>query len=266
MRWHYLKDNRPAGPVDDAALRRLARTGALTPESLVWREGLAEWIPLALADLADEAPAAGEGRVFCAECGRPRPPSEMIPWGSAWICADCKPAFFQKVREGAAVAAPVAGGSIYANFWLRVVAKLLDRLILTAVSYLILIPAGLVFFALFAREIRKLEAQKNAAPPVDFIVKAMAGYGAVVLIMIGLQLLYSAWFNVRKGGTPGKLILGMRVVTPDGATLSWGRAVGRFFAEWVTGMTCGIGHLIALFDGEVRTLHDHLAGTRVVKK
>jgi uncharacterized RDD family membrane protein YckC len=61
-------------------------------------------------------------------------------------------------------------------------------------------------------------------------------------------------------------MLGLRVVGADGANVSWGRAIGRFFGEWVTGMIpFWIGYLIAAFDPERRTVHDHIAGTRVIR-
>ena len=51
-----------------------------------------------------------------------------------------------------------------------------------------------------------------------------------------------------------------------GGPISWGRAFGRFFAEMLNGMIpFWIGYIIAIFDAEKRTVHDNLAGTRVVR-
>jgi len=47
--WHYSRDNRPCGPVDAAALQELLRNrggvSPLPPDTLVWREGMANWTP-----------------------------------------------------------------------------------------------------------------------------------------------------------------------------------------------------------------------------
>ena len=44
------------------------------------------------------------------------------------------------------------------------------------------------------------------------------------------------------------------------------KAIGRYFAEILSGMICYIGYFMALFDEERRTLHDRLCGTLVVRK
>ena len=44
--WWYEWEGRQAGPVDEAALLELARSGRLRPEARVWRSGMAGWEPL----------------------------------------------------------------------------------------------------------------------------------------------------------------------------------------------------------------------------
>ena len=53
MIWYYSIDNERQGPVDESVLRALAASGTLSPDSLVWREGMAGWTALrtALPDL-----------------------------------------------------------------------------------------------------------------------------------------------------------------------------------------------------------------------
>ncbi len=53
--WYYEKDGNKAGPVDETRLGELIASGEVTGDSLVWREGLADWIPLRDANFA--APA-----------------------------------------------------------------------------------------------------------------------------------------------------------------------------------------------------------------
>src|SRR5215203_565806 len=49
MTWYYALGNERQGPIDDAALDRLIAAGTVTPETLVWRAGMADWQPLAQA-------------------------------------------------------------------------------------------------------------------------------------------------------------------------------------------------------------------------
>jgi uncharacterized membrane protein len=46
MTWHYAVDGGQRGPVDDGELDRLLASGAITPDTLVWRAGMAGWQPL----------------------------------------------------------------------------------------------------------------------------------------------------------------------------------------------------------------------------
>ena len=43
-----------------------------------------------------------------------------------------------------------------------------------------------------------------------------------------------------------------------------GRAVGRYFAQWLSAFILYIGYIIAGFDSEKRALHDHICDTRVI--
>jgi uncharacterized RDD family membrane protein YckC len=58
----------------------------------------------------------------------------------------------------------------------------------------------------------------------------------------------------------------LKVVTADGAPISYARAMGRALSELISGLVCYIGYIIAAFDREKRALHDHIANTRVVRK
>ncbi len=43
--WYYSRDNQPLGPVDFGALRLMAANGELSPNDLVWSEGMPDWSP-----------------------------------------------------------------------------------------------------------------------------------------------------------------------------------------------------------------------------
>ena len=73
-----------------------------------------------------------------------------------------------------------------------------------------------------------------------------------------------AWFNTRFGGTPGKCLLGLKVVQEKtGAYLNMPQAITRVVLALIS-MASLIGVLFMLFDKRKRTLHDRLMGTVVV--
>ena len=67
------------------------------------------------------------------------------------------------------------------------------------------------------------------------------------------------------GATPGKMACRLKVIRPDGGTISYMLSFGRAFAELISYMTLYIGYIMAAFDNEKRALHDHICDTRVVK-
>src|SRR6185369_16900415 len=124
MRWHYLRGGVAIGPVSEAELRRLLATGALPPVTPVWQPLLPGWLPATQAGLLRDETAPPH----CTRCGKLFPPDELLEYGAERLCAGCKPAFFQGLREGAAVAVPAAGPR-WAGFGLRAAAKLIDLLL-----------------------------------------------------------------------------------------------------------------------------------------
>ena len=94
------------------------------------------------------------------------------------------------------------------------------------------------------------------------------GLAGQLLIQAGyyiIFILFNGFFLMKFGATPGKMALGLKVVSPDGSTIGGGKAFGRTFAEILSGLICNIGYIIAAFDGQKRALHDHIAGTRVIR-
>lgn len=80
-------------------------------------------------------------------------------------------------------------------------------------------------------------------------------------------LAYQWYFLVNYGGqTPGKMLLGIRVVKTDGSPLTGRDAVLRTLGYTLNWMTLGIGWLLAFYSSKHQGLHDLLANTYVVHK
>jgi len=249
MSWFYAKGKEQVGPVDDTQLEALVLAGTIGPDTLVWREGMSAWQPYATAvRILTPAPA---GSAVCLECGKVFPQGDMIRHGQAWVCAGCKPIFLQKLSEGVAVG--VDSSMRYAGFWIRFCAKFVDGLILAAVCF---IPMMVVMAMIggFANQGDKPSAMATVVP-----ILFQLGYYVVFAA-------YSIFFVGKYGATPGKMACKLKVVDASGASIGYGRATGRFFAEILSGLICYIGYLMVIFDPEKRALHDRICNTRVIQK
>jgi uncharacterized RDD family membrane protein YckC len=86
------------------------------------------------------------------------------------------------------------------------------------------------------------------------------------LAFAGGSAWYFTWFTGKHGGTPGKLILRLKVVGSNGAPLTYARAFSRFWGMILSLLCCYIGVIMVAFDDEKRALHDRLCDSRVVKQ
>ena len=83
-----------------------------------------------------------------------------------------------------------------------------------------------------------------------------------------LLLLWGAYFAIfwgYTGQTPGKKIIGIKVVMEDGSPLTPKTAFNRFVGYSVSASAFFLGFLWALFDAKGQTWHDKMANTIVIK-
>jgi hypothetical protein len=113
MNWFYVENGQQAGPVTDEELSQLFQSSRITADTLIWREGLADWIPYQQAMNPAAAPppvlsSAAPGLKLarnpdegqCAECGKSFPKDELVTLNRSQVCAQCKPVFLQRMAEG----------------------------------------------------------------------------------------------------------------------------------------------------------------------
>jgi uncharacterized RDD family membrane protein YckC len=242
MDWYYADGNERKGPVDDEALAELAATGAVVDSTLVWRPGFAEWQQFGSVRpgaIVAEAPSLA----FCNLCGRQASANDLVNLGGRYVCAACKPTALQQMREGIVT----SSGRVYAGFWLRFAALMIDSTLLSVVNLTITM------------------AILGAAAFTGDPTASLAGMGISILLNMAVAVSYESWFLVNKGATLGKLAVGLRVIRHSGAPITWGLAIGRYFARVVSSMILYIGFLMAVWDEEKRGLHDRICDTRVIK-
>jgi uncharacterized RDD family membrane protein YckC len=250
MTWYYGVEGRREGPVEETALETLELSGTIEWGTPIWRQGMSEWKPF--GEMFKRA------AVLCHECKRKVNRESAVRYRDLFICPGCKALYFQKVREGLASEETAQ----YGGFWIRFCARLLDGLFLLIVrGPLMVINATIV-------RLHSLPASGSMGAPENIarLGNLLTFQAAYLLLGMILSLAYEVFFVGRFGGTPGKLLLHLRIVRSDFSRVTYGRAAVRFFGLLLSDLTMYIGYLMVAFDPQRRALHDYLADTRVIKR
>jgi uncharacterized RDD family membrane protein YckC len=80
-----------------------------------------------------------------------------------------------------------------------------------------------------------------------------------------LFLIYFTLFGYLSGQTPAKMLRGIQVRSTTLDPLTWGQAILRAVGYFFSSFFFGAGFFLMLFNRNRRTLHDFIAGTRVVR-
>jgi uncharacterized RDD family membrane protein YckC len=203
------------------------------------------------------------GAAFCGSCGTPTGnPAAAIARASA-------PPSYIGGSSHAAYADPAgliaSRGFSYAGFWLRVVASLIDAVIMGFAGGILFVP--LFFLTGLGAHINSL-AERHGQPDPAFLVGLIGMILVFATLSMLIQWLYHAYLESgEKQGTWGKQALGLYVTDLMGNPITFGRASGRFFAKVVTGMIpLGIGYIMAGFTERKQALHDMIASCLVLRR
>ena len=149
-----------------------------------------------------------------------------------------------------------AAGSVdraHAGFGIRLAAYLIDMIILMIITGIALV-AVMLLTLVFMRNELALETGLTVSNYVGSLI----------------ALVYFIYFWGRKGATPGKMLLKLRVARRDTnsgeAGIGEGRAFLRVVGYAINGFLFFLPFLIILANRERRGLHDFLAGTVVVQE
>ncbi|MDM8553243.1 RDD family protein [Desulfococcaceae bacterium HSG7] len=192
----------------------------------------------------DSASETARQASSCSQCKQLHAQEDMLFYNDMWVCAACKSAFVQQIKESG----KIDGQLNYAGFWIRFGAKSIDGIIMKVVSFLIATILALLLGMLNIEQATLIGSILSML--IEFIISAV----------------YTTWFVGKFAATPGKMACGLKVVMYDGGRVSYGRALGRCFAEILSAIILLIGYIMAAFDDEKRTLHDRICNTRVVMK
>jgi uncharacterized RDD family membrane protein YckC len=147
----------------------------------------------------------------------------------------------------------------YAGFWKRFAAYLIDALLLGVVEVIILLP----FLGLVGLGVLDPEMEES----FGFIIALVGAYAFAMLIILIIGWLYFALMESSTSqATVGKIVLSIKVTDVHGNRISFGRATGRYFGRFLSGLFLGLGYVMAAFTQQKQALHDIIAGTLVVNR
>ncbi len=142
------------------------------------------------------------------------------------------------VMDHPATAGPDARA--YGGFWIRLLAFMVDGLVIGALVAFVTLLA-------FGRD----AAQTWALPTLETAV--------------GFVYLTTCWSGMGGGRTLGMRLFGLRVVRADGARVGYASAVGRWIGIVLSAFTLLLGLAWIAVDPRKQGWHDKLAGTIVVR-
>ncbi|MDR3401796.1 MAG: GYF domain-containing protein [Chthoniobacter sp.] len=100
MNWYYAQGDQRQGPVSDSELDALIAAGTVNENTLVWKEGMANWTALKEARPSGAAAAdVPAGWIRCTATGRYFPPEEIVYLDGKPYSAAAKPGVLQGVLQ-----------------------------------------------------------------------------------------------------------------------------------------------------------------------
>lgn len=195
----------------------------------------------------------------CMKCGQPlRTSPGLLVAGQSSAAAHSPTATSRRVVQ--------PGG-----FFPRLIALIIDACILGVIT----VP---LVFLWVAQATSPAAAIAPATNPIADQVRALGGSALAgvsparmtqlleLSVGIGILLLFyyvGSWTIL--GGSPGQLVMGLRIVDRSVRTLGFGRALFRYLMKGFFAFLAPISALMVAFGKDKRAIHDLLAGTYVIQ-
>ena len=126
----------------------------------------------------------------------------------------------------------------FGGFWIRFAAFIIDY----ALINLILLPLHIL----------------------DLLNQPVLLFYSAFFSFVSYWLYYAILHSSKWQATVGKMITGVIVVDKNGSRISFARATGRYFAEFLSAIFLAIGYMMAGWTPRKQALHDILAETYVI--
>ncbi|MCL5018992.1 MAG: RDD family protein [Patescibacteria group bacterium] len=181
----------------------------------------------------------------CQNCG-----SDVID--ADGVCKECGMPKEIKINHSSDVNRPET--VLFAGFWLRFAAFAVDLMFIYIIGFILgfaaSVPTSLILKNL------NLGANYDTTP-------ILLGVSIVCVKLFGL--IYYTIFLGSIGRTPGKALMGLKVIRNDGRKPGYGQAFLRTIYYIISFVPVGLGYFWIIWDRNKRGFHDIIAKTEVVR-
>jgi uncharacterized RDD family membrane protein YckC len=147
---------------------------------------------------------------------------------------------------------------VYAGFWIRVLAALIDSVLVSVVAYPILI-------AVYGWS--SIDAGALANDPLGTLLQSLLETIRQTVFEWVFATIAIILFWMFRSATPGKIIVGARIVDArTGGRPSKAQCIGRYFGYFVSIFPLCLGLIWVGIDKRKQGWHDKLAGTVVIRE
>jgi uncharacterized RDD family membrane protein YckC len=152
----------------------------------------------------------------------------------------------------------------YAGFWERVLAFVIDNVIIGVAIVVIVIP--LLFLTGLGPVLSRMAQDEDLGDAGFFLIIGMFLVAATASVLV--TWLYHAFMESSEWqATIGKRAMGLVVTDIAGQRVSFGRSTGRHFGKIITNLVPAfLGYIMAAFTEKRQALHDMMAGCLVLRR
>lgn len=154
----------------------------------------------------------------------------------------------------------------YAGFWLRLVAIIIDGIIIGIAQAFIFVPLLAAVGLSFASGAESMDFS-DPDQAVGMIATVAALIGGYWILSMVIQITYFTFMeSSRFQATLGKMALGLKVTDLNGAPIDFSKVLILNISKIISNVTMLIGYIMAGFTEKKQALHDMIASTLVLKK
>lgn len=154
----------------------------------------------------------------------------------------------------------------YAGFWLRLVALIIDAIVISIIEFVVFVPLLSALGLGFIGTLSDMDTEEPGNM-VGLIAAVVAAAGAYWILAKAIQILYYTIMESSiSQATLGKMAMGIKVTDTQGGRLDFTSAFLRNLCKLISDFTMFIGYIMAGFTEKRQALHDLIAGALVVKK
>lgn len=188
---------------------------------------------------------------FCQECGAELQATTQEEGFKQGVAAGIVPkaTIVKKTRPRATKA--TIPGIQYADFWRRILATVIDGLLIIIVPFPVVIVTSWI-----GRSLAEVEDW-------GLITGFWAGW---IFVLVLAWIYYAVMESSSQQATLGKMALGIIVTDQQKRRMSFGRASIRYIGKIISTVTLGIGFIMIAFTRKKQGLHDMMAGSFVLEK